>query len=613
MAEKKLTKQEVIVRINDLLNNGQTKIAKYQRNYALYNQCPVADLNGRVPYTVGLSDDIYSEDSIVPKLNVVKSAVDAVINKISTARVRPFVNTVKGSFKTIQICKQLQVFLDYRYDEDEVTTKIKNALRDACIFDTGYVYLDEVNGKVSNLQPWNTYTRQSERECFQSVYFEFPNQSVDTLKEEDYKLLTGVEKKALYCRLGYFYDAKHKTKAVLINRQIREITELKAEVVPVVPIYYTLPIAGNSTLSIADILRGIQVEIDQLMKRIADASILNPAQTFFIPNASNIKVGQLNNKVGNIVQYNSANGASPIVQNTPDFIGNQYNALVNELVERAYNMVGISQLSAQGKKTAGLNSGVALATQSDIESDRFQILLDQYIKMYTDVAKLMCKTFAANESIIKPNRYNLELTWGDVSTEYDKMRIQFSAADSLSKDPSEKLKQLQTLAQAGIIPATQIASLLEIPDINRGYSVANNAYNTCMTLIDQCIYDGKFEIPDYVPFQMLKEQIINMMLSLRTAQGAEKGNEEDIKKLSKYYEKVEEKELALQEGVEAEESTAEETMSENENPDGMQGQVTASDPNMNNAYTDAGTNPLEGGEQANPYQTSAANGGELGG
>ena len=390
--EKKLTKQEVIARINDLLGNGQTKIAKYQRNYSLYNQCPVADLNGKVPYTVGLSDDVYSEDSVVPKLNVVKSAVDAVINKISTARVRPFVNTVKGSFKTIQICKQLQVFFDYRYDEDEVNTKIKNALRDACIFDVGYVYLDEVNGKVSNLQPWNVYTRQSERECFKSVYFEFPNQSVDTLKDEDYKLLNATEKKGLYVKLGYFYDSRHKTKAVLINRQIRDIIELKSEAVPVVPIYYTLPIAGNSTLSIADMLRGIQIEIDQLMKRIADASMLNPAQTFFVPNASNIKVGQLNNKVGNIVQYNSANGASPITQSTPDFIGNQYNALVNDLVERAYNMVGISQLSAQGKKTAGLNSGVALATQSDIESDRFQILVDQYIKMYTDVAKLLLLT-----------------------------------------------------------------------------------------------------------------------------------------------------------------------------------------------------------------------------
>ena len=103
------------------------------------------------------------------------------------------------------------------------------------------------------------------------------------------------------------------------------------------------------------------------------------------------------------------------------------------------------------------------------------------------------------------------------------------------------------------------------------------------------------------------------MLSLRTAQGAEKGNEDDIKKLSKYYEKVEEKEMELQQGIETEEEMSEETVSEDAGPDGMQNQVMSSDPNMNNAYTNAGTKPLEGDQMANPYSTSAANGGELGG
>ena len=266
-------------------------------------------------------------------------------------------------------------------------------------------------------------------------------------------------------------------------------------------------------------------------------------------------------------------------------------------------MVGISQLSAQGKKPSGLDSGVALATQADIESDRFQVLLDQYIRTFTELAKIVVKVFEANKDIIKPNRYNLKLTWGDVEKEYDKMRIQFSAADNLSKDPSEKLKQLQTLAQAGIIPATQIASLLELPDINRGYSVANNAWNACQTLIDQCIYEDKYEIPDYVPFQMLKEQIVNMQLSLRTAQGSESGNEDDIKRLIKYYEMVEDHELKLESS--------------------LQQQTTMQDVNENNMYSAQNNENLSSGTEntmnmvnegtANPMQTDAANNGELGG
>ena len=597
----KLERNAVVKRINDLLGNNSVKYTKYQNNYMLYNQCPVADLKSRIPFPVGFYDDVYSEDSTVPKLNIIKSAIDAVVSKIATAHCRPFVNTVNGSFKTIQICKQLQVFFDYFFDERKVPAKIVEALRDACIFDSGYVYIDEDTGEVKTLNPWNVYTRQVEKNDFKSVYIEFPNCSVDTLKDSDFDLLTNEEKEELYITIGYFYDSKTKTKAILVNRNIREIKETDFDVVPLCVVRYTAPVIGTNTLSVSDMLRGIQIEVDELMKRISDASVLNPALTFFLANASNIKVGQLNNRVGNIVQYNAPVNDRPVEVATPDFISNQYISLLDNLVEKAYNMVGISQLSAQGKKPAGLDSGVALATQADIESDRFQVLLDQYIQMFVDVAKIAVQVFSAHKDIIEPSRYSLRITWGEVAKEFHKMRIQFSCADSLSKDPSEKLKQLQTLAQAGIIPATQIASLLELPDINRGYSAANNGFNATMTLIDACIYEDKYDIPDYIPFQMIYEQIVNMQLSLKAAEGGTDSNEKDIEKLSRLFQAVKAKESEL-------------------TP--VQEQAQMQDVTANNAYSQQNNEEFGNGTEnnlnmteeavANPMQTDAANGGELG-
>lgn len=599
--EKVLDRRAVAYRINDLLANNNVRYVKYQNDYMLYNQCTVADLKAKIPYPVGLYDDIYSEDSEVPKLNVIKSAVDSIVSKISTAHCRPFVNTVKGSFKTIQICKQLQIFFDYFFEEKDIASKIVAALLNACVFDTGRIYINETNGEILSVAPWNVYTRQSEGKAPKSCYIEFPNESVDSLDDDTFSLLTNDEKNTLYVNVGYFYDAKSKTKAILINRNVRKIKEIEFSEIPLVTIHYTNPIIGNGCLSVADMLRGIQKEIDELMKRISDASILNPALTFFVSNASSIKVGQLNNKVGNIVQYNAPVGERPVETASNPFIADQYVSLLDNLMEKAYNMVGISQLSAQGKKPAGLDSGVALATQADIESDRFQVLLDQYIRMFTDTAKKIIKVFEKTKDIVEPSRYALRITWGEVSKEYDKMRIQFSCADSLSKDPSEKLKQLQTLAQAGIIPATQIASLLELPDINRGYSVANNAFNATMTLIDSCIYEDNFEIPDYIPFQMIKEQIVNMQLSLKAAEGGTDSNEKDIQKLIKLYEAVEEKESEF---------------------NAIQAQSQTQDVNANNAYSAQNNEEFGNGTEdnlnmtnegtANPMQTGAANNGELG-
>lgn len=599
--EKILERKDIVYRVNDLLANNNVRYVKYQNDYMLYNQCTVADLKAKIPYPVGLYDDIYSEDSEVPKLNVIKSAIDSIVSKISTAHCRPFVNTVKGSFKTIQICKQLQIFFDYFFEEKNIPLKIVSALLNACVFDKGHIYIDETSGDILSVVPWNVYTRQSEGDDPKNCYIEFPNKSVDSLDEVTFGLLTDDEKKTLYVNVGYFYDAKTRTKAIFINRTIRKIFEVEFSEIPLVTIHYTNPIIGNGCLSVADMLRGIQKEIDELMKRISDASVLNPALTFFVSNASSIKVGQLNNKVGNIVQYNAPVGERPVETASNPFIADQYITLLDNLMEKAYNMVGISQLSAQGKKPAGLDSGVALATQADIESDRFQVLLDQYIRMFTDTAKKIIKVFEKTKDVVEPSRYALRITWGEVSKEYDKMRIQFSCADALSKDPSEKLKQLQTLAQAGIIPATQIASLLELPDINRGYSAANNGFNATMTLIDACIYEDKFDIPDYIPFEMIKEQIVNMQLSLKAAEGGTDSNEKDIQKLIKLYEAVEEKENEF---------------------NTIQAQSQAQDVNENNAYSAQNNEEFSNGTEnnlnmtnegtANPMQTGAANSGELG-
>ena len=595
----KLSKADIVARVNDLLAVNSAKISKYQRDYSLYNQCPTIDLKGKSPAIVGYLDDVYSDDSVVPKLNVIKSAIDSVVSKISTARCRPYVNTVKGSFKTIQICKQLQIFFDYWFEEQKLQSKVVEALRHACIFDSGFIYIDETTGNLVNVMPWNVYTRQTEKGDFKSCFIEFTKQSVDTLNDIDFKYLKAEEVKSLYVDLGYFYDSRTKTKATFINRQIRDIGTVKSDCIPLVPIYFTPPIVGNSTLSVADMLKGIQVEVDELMKRISDASMVNPALTYFVPNATNIKVGQLNNRVGNIVQYNSPQGTQPIEVSTPNFISTQYSELLNNLIEKAYNLVGISPLSAQGLKTPGLNSGIALATQEDIESARFQSLLDQYIDMFTTTAKKMVKIYQSNKDIIEPSRYSLSLKWGDVEKEYDRMRIQFSTADSLSKDPSEKLKQLQTLAQAGIIPSSQIASLLELPDINRGYSVANNSYNTVNALIDACIYEDRYDIPPYVPYLMLKEQIINMELNLRSA-SVDGSNDKDIAKLMKYYELVEAQE---QEITDMQTVTAQTDPSIN-NGYNVQSQPQTTAPNLQGEEQNANAYTVDKVDIPNPYETT---------
>ena len=572
----------VVKKINNLLSSTGSSINKYYRNYALYNQTSVADIKSANPIAPGVIQNGMRINSDYPSINIIKSCVDSVVNSIVTAKPRPFINTIKGSFKTIEIARQLQIFYDYYFGEQDLYNKNVIALRDACLFDRGYVYIDEITLEASNISPWNVYTDPNEKEKKQ-VYIIFNNTTIESLPEYVEKELTKSELNLNHITYGVYYNSKYHTKALTVNGSVRKIYNYEADTVPIKYITYTPTIVGDHCLSIADMLLGLQKEINIISKTIALAAKKNPAQTILLQNASNIAVGELNNEIGNIIQFNSENNGSgnPVNVLTPSFISEQYEAIRDKDIQRAYELVGKSQTSASGRKEVGIESGVAIATLADLQSERFQVLLGSFIDLFTQEAKLVAEIGMKNATIITPSRYELKLTWDEVREDYSKMRIEFSSADALSKDPSEKLKQLQSLAQAGIIPATQIPALLEIPDINRGFSAVNNGYNCAMSIIDACIYDDKYDLPFYVPFELLKEMIVNTMLSLRAAEGATEDNEEDIDKLSKLFNIVLENQRSL---------------------DSLQEETSNISVNGNNAYSMVGgveNNP----KVANPYDT----------
>jgi hypothetical protein len=154
----------------------------------------------------------------------------------------------------------------------------------------------------------------------------------------------------------------------------------------------------------------------------------------------------------------------------------------------------------------------------DIESDRFETQLNSVIRLYVDIAKACLDIFPPDSNILPDDLNRANITWADIINARNNMKIQFSAAQSLSKDPSEKLKQLTALAAAGLIPQSHIATLMELPDLQSGYNLANNAFNAVYTFIDLVLKNGVPDtIPVYLPTDkgaMLEQEVINVMESL---------------------------------------------------------------------------------------------------
>lgn len=548
-----MTNNEILSNITELKNANSIRMQKYRRNIRKYLATPSVSIDNLTVNSASVGYD-YSINSFSdgntlspPSINVIKSVVDTLVSKIATSKVRPFINTLNGSYKEMQTALQAQQFFDIFYEEQNVHMTVSKAFEDACIFDTGVIYIDKDNYCIKKCLPWQVYVRPAELvyNKLTRVYYEQADYPVTLLPEDITKKF---KKKVYYTDYGIYYDTFNKIKAHIIAGHVVKTEPWNYDVLPFIFLYYNKPNIGTTSLSVVDILYTLQNEIDMLVAKISAAAELTPGNTILLPEGGSIKATQLNNGVGNILTYRPTPNmtGSPVTVATPAFIDGQYQYLLDSLIQRAYELVGISQLSAMSQKPTGLDSGIALSTMESIESDRFETQLKQVINAYVDIARVCVELFDGD--ILPDNNRRLSINWDDIRKANDSLKIQFSAADALSKDPSVKLQQLQALAQSGIIPQSRIASLMELPDIQSGFSLANNAVNAVYAVINDCIENDNFDLPTYVPFTLLKEEIINVQLSLKAAN--KKGNAQDIEKLEKLYSIVEDQELEFQKSTE---------------------------------------------------------------
>ena len=548
-----MNNNEILRSIAELENVNSIRLQKYRRNLRKYLATPGVTFDSLTNNSASVGYD-YSVNSFSdgntlspPSINVIKSVVDTLVSKIATSKVRPFINTLNGSYKEMQTALQAQQFFDIFYEEQNVHMTVSKAFEDACIFDTGVIYIDKDNCCIKKALPWQVYVRPAELvyNKLTRVYYKQTDYPVTLLPEDITKKF---KRKVEYTDYGIYYDIFNKVKAHIIAGHVVKVEPWNYDVLPFTFLYYNKPNVGTTSLSVVDILYTLQNEIDMVVAKISAAAELTPGNTILLPEGGNIKATQLNNGVGNVLTYRPTPNmtGSPVSVATPAFIDGQYQQLLDDLIQRAYELVGISQLSAMSQKPTGLDSCIALSTMESIESDRFETQLKQVINAYVDIARICVELFDGD--ILPDNNRRLSINWNDIRKANDSLKIQFSAADALSKDPSVKLQQLQALAQSGIIPQSRIASLMELPDIQSGFSLANNAVNAVYAVINDCIENNNFDLPTYVPFTLLKEEIINVQLSLKAAN--KKGNAEDIEKLEKLYSIVEDQELEFQKSSE---------------------------------------------------------------
>lgn len=513
--------------LNRCRSSLHSRRTKYNRNFRRYTASPNVDLDSLASGSVagmGVFGSLDEDLAPAPVTNVVKSVIDTLASKIATTKVRPYFTGLNGSWETVKVLRDSQQFFDDYFDKQDVNKKIVSAFVKACVFDTGVLFLNTFTNEVEALNPHCVGVLETEVNVGKLTrllvqYKCFPTTLLRVVYGVD---VTNAE----WATLELFYDVEAHSVSLIVNNSVIEERPYVAEVIPAVFLYYNSPIFGRKNTSLVDDLYWIQVQIDDLNEKVSAATQLTPSNLILAPEGTSNTIENLDNRSGQILRYKPMQGVTnPIEIVTPAPINGGYVELLNFYITKAYEFAGISELSAQSRKPQGLDSGVALQSMENIESDRFAVQLNSVIRAYVDLAKLMILVLPDDLEVL-PHQYSRpSITWAELKQQVKQVNIQFSAQNQLSKDPETKLRQLSTLMNAGLIKPYKVAQLLDMPDLNKAYSEASAVSDAIGQVIERAL-NGVITLTDFIDYTALTDEILSLQNQLFAT-----GDEEGVKRL----------------------------------------------------------------------------------
>lgn len=467
-------------------------------------------------------------------LNIVQSMIDTVTSKIGKNKPRPYFLTDGGDFTLKRKAEKLSKFAEGQFYATEFYEKARQAFQDSCIFGTGAVkiyregdkicaeriFIDELT--IDDMESYYQLPRQMHQrkwihkevlsEMFPKAKGAILSAANDSGRQDEFKdrqgdMLLVVE--SWHLKSGpKAKDGKH---IICINNETLFSETYDKDYFPFVFFRWGLKPLGFWGYGIAEQLTGLQLEINKILKTIQVSMHLVSVPKIFLEASSKVVSAHLNNKIGGIIRYAGTKPSEGALGSVPP----ELFAHVDRLYNRAYEIVGISQLSAQSTKPSGLNSGKALRTFNDLESERFMAVAQRYEQAYLDGVKIMIDLAkdisdeTGNYSVKVPGSGFLKtIKWEDVNMEEDQYMLQCYPTSALSQTPSARLQEVQELLQAGFISKEDGMKLLDFPDLKSYYNMANAGVEDIERQIEDMIEDGEYQSPE--PYQNLQYGITKM-------------------------------------------------------------------------------------------------------
>jgi hypothetical protein len=471
-----------------------------------------------------------------PTYNVIQSCVDTLVSRVTMNNPRPVFLTDAGNSKERKLAKQMNTFINGELYQTKAYDLGKRIMADACTLGTGVIKVSRnADNRVALERILNTELFVDHNDGFygaprQMLQLRLVDREVaiDMFKgnaaalgrseqaffddsSEGQKTITDQIMLAEAWRLPSSKDAGDGRHAIACSGGIIFDEEFKKPNFPFTFLHYSPRMIGFWAQGLVEQLMGTQVEINKLLMTMTQSMNMVGVPRVFVEDGSKVVKAHLNNMIGAIVTYR---GTKPSYEVAPCVPQEMY-AQLERLIQYAYQQSGISSLAASAQKPAGLNSGEAIRSYDDIQSDRFAIIEKRYDNFYTDLSYQIidCAKDIAEQTgkyaTVYPNKDGTqEIDLPNSKLLENTYVIQCFEASSLPRDPAGRLEKVVEMLQSGMVTPQEGRRLLDFPDISQVDKLETAAEERILTILDNIIDEGKYSPADpFMDLQLAKKLV----------------------------------------------------------------------------------------------------------
>ena len=459
------------------------------------------------------------------RLNVVGNITDTLVSRLGKSRPRPMYLTKRGDYRLRTRAKKLTDAMEGIFHQVGMYDLMPKIFQDACIFDLAAMkvgrdgndifaervfpneLLWDLNAAMYSEVPPSLH--QTKKVPLEQMILNFPEHKdqimyYSSASDSDYFGEEGHDAEMVECVESWHLpsingadDGRH---AITMDNLVLVDEQYNYPNYPFVTMTWGDSVLGWSGISLVESLKSIQFEINKLALRIQQAMHLVSVPWIFVAHGSRVVESSLRNAPGTVVNY----VGQPPISYTPTAMSSEVYAHLDRLYQRAYEIAGVSELSASGRKPSGLDSGAALRTFHDIETERFITVGQKYEKAYMDAAKWFQDI--AREIVKESGSFPVkgfkrraleEIDFKDIDMAEKDYVLQAYPVSLLPSTPAGRLQAVTELVQNGVITRREhIIRLLDFPDLESVTSLYDALERDVEWRISEILEESKYHAPE---------------------------------------------------------------------------------------------------------------------